>query len=71
MKNRLQKAIENRRNKLIDKLIAFSVYKKEDKHLFELSLSELEDEYRKFKSICHPHFDLGALRWNGNITKNK
>lgn len=41
-------ALESRRAKIIDKLIALNVYKKEDKHLFELSLIELENEYKKF-----------------------
>lgn len=44
-----QKALESRRTKLIENLIALNVYKKEDKHLFELSLTELEMEYRKFQ----------------------
>lgn len=44
-----QKALESRRAKLIDKLIALNVYKKEEKHLFELSLTELEMEYRKLQ----------------------
>ncbi|MFJ8258111.1 Fur-regulated basic protein FbpA [Peribacillus asahii] len=55
--------MEDRRKKLIDKLIAFKVYKKGDKHLFELSLTELENEYRSFRSYCHPHSDLGSIKW--------
>jgi hypothetical protein len=46
----LRKAVENKRKRLIEKLIAYSVYKKEDKDLFELTLTELENEFRKFKS---------------------
>ncbi|MCM2532353.1 Fur-regulated basic protein FbpA [Neobacillus pocheonensis] len=42
---------------LIDKLIAFHVYKKDDKHLFELTLSELENDYRKFLSKSPAHGD--------------
>jgi hypothetical protein len=57
-----QKAIESRRKKLIDKLIAFNVYKKEDKHLYELSLTELEDEYRYFQNNSHPHSDFGSIQ---------
>ena len=45
----LREALENRRSKLINKLIAFKVYKKGDKHLFELTLSELETEYKRFQ----------------------
>lgn len=58
------KAIEGRRKRLIDKLIAFNVYKKEDKHLFELTLSELENEYREFLSKSHPHGEFGSIKWN-------
>jgi hypothetical protein len=49
--NILRKAVENKRKKLIEKLIALNVYKKEDKNLFELSLTELENEYRRFQSL--------------------
>lgn len=59
----LRKAIESRRRKLIDKLIAFNVYKKDDKHLFELTLTELEKEYKKYFSQSHPHCDIGSIRW--------
>jgi hypothetical protein len=58
----LRKAVEDRRKKLIDKLITFKVYKKEDKHLFELSLTELENEYRSFQSNSHPHGDFGPIQ---------
>ena len=61
----LRKAVEDRRKKLIDKLIAYKVYKKDDKHLFELSLTELEKEYKNFQSYCHPHNDFGSLQWKG------
>ncbi|MFB5283011.1 Fur-regulated basic protein FbpA [Peribacillus sp. Hz7] len=63
MGNVLRKAVEDRRKKLIDKLIAFKIYKKGDKHLFELSLTELENEYRSFQSHCHPHNDFGSIKW--------
>ncbi|MBV7504901.1 Fur-regulated basic protein FbpA [Bacillus sp. sid0103] len=62
MGNILRKAVENKRKKLIEKLIAFNVYKKEDKHLFELSLTELENEYRRFQSLNHFHSDLGSIQ---------
>lgn len=52
-----RKAVEYRRKMLIDKLIAFHVYKKDDKHLFELTLSELENDYRKFLSKSPAHGD--------------
>jgi len=60
--NILREAVESKRKKLIEKLIAFNVYKKEDKHLFEFSLTELEDEYRRFQSLSHPHSDFGSIQ---------
>jgi len=60
--NVLRKAVEDRRKKLIDKLIAFKIYKKGDKHLFELSLTELENEYRSLRSHCHPHNGFGSIK---------
>lgn len=60
-----RKAVEDRRKRLIDTLIAFDVYKKDDKHLFELTLSELENEYRKFLKNCHPHGEYGSIQWMG------
>lgn len=44
-----RKAIENRKNILIDKLITFHIYKKDHKHLFELTLTELENEYKTLR----------------------
>ncbi len=58
-----RKAVEDSRKSLIEKLIAFNVYKKDDKHLFELTLSELENEYKKFLSKSHPHGDYGSIKW--------
>lgn len=60
--NILREAVESKRKKLIEKLIAFNVYKKEDKHLFDFSLTELEDEYRRFQSLSHPHSDFGSIQ---------
>ncbi|MED3623540.1 Fur-regulated basic protein FbpA [Bacillus thermocopriae] len=62
MGNILRKAVEQKRQKLIDLLIAHNVYKKVDKHLFELSLTELEHEYRRFKQTCHPHQNVGSIK---------
>lgn len=42
----LRNAVERKQQLLINKLINFGLYKKEDKHLFELTLSELEMEYK-------------------------
>jgi len=60
----LRKAVENRRKKLINKLIAFNVYPKEDKRLLDLKLSELEMEYSRFQSQAHPHCDFESIQWN-------
>jgi hypothetical protein len=67
----LRNAVENKRKKLIRKLIAYNVYKKEDKHLFELSLTDLENEYRKFKSLSPPHSDIGSIQLTGNKSNKK
>ncbi|WP_462411659.1 Fur-regulated basic protein FbpA [Neobacillus sp. Marseille-QA0830] len=63
MGNILRKAVEERRQKLIDQLIALNVYKKADRQLYELSLSELENEYRELKRTCHPHNSMNAIKW--------
>ncbi|WP_285767300.1 Fur-regulated basic protein FbpA [Peribacillus sp. SI8-4] len=44
---RLRKAIETKRNFLINQLINEGIYKKNDAHLFEWTLTDLEQEYRK------------------------
>ncbi len=59
----LRQAVENRRIELINKLIYFQVFKKEDQHLFELSLTDLENEYKKIQSYVHPHDDMGSIQW--------
>jgi hypothetical protein len=43
--NQLREAVFRRKEKLIKKLIAQGVYKKNNKHLYELTLSEIESEY--------------------------
>ncbi len=58
----LQNGVETRRKRIIDHLIAFNIYKKEDKHLFELTLSELENEYKRFQTQSHPHGDFGSIQ---------
>ncbi|PKG23315.1 Fur-regulated basic protein FbpA [Niallia nealsonii] len=42
----LLKAVEYRKETLIQQLISFGVYKKESQQLYELTLSEIETEYR-------------------------
>jgi hypothetical protein len=45
MKNILRTAVQQRRQYLIDKLLKIGVFKKEDRHLYEWTLSDLESEY--------------------------
>ncbi|ADU29090.1 Fur-regulated basic protein FbpA [Evansella cellulosilytica] len=45
MSKYLQKAIKAKRNYLIGKLIQVGIYKKGDQHLYELTLTELEQEF--------------------------
>lgn len=42
---KLREAVFRRKEKLIQKLIELGVYKKEEHHLYELTLSEIEIEY--------------------------
>ncbi|MED1471809.1 Fur-regulated basic protein FbpA [Bacillus salipaludis] len=59
-----RKGVEARRKILVDKLIAFNGYKKDDKtFLNELTLKELKNEYRKFLSQSHPHDHFGSIQW--------
>lgn len=46
MKNILRHAVQLQKEHLIHKLIKSGIYKKNDKHLYELTLSELENEYK-------------------------
>lgn len=59
----LQESIHNRKNELINKLIVHNIFKKGDKQLFELTLQELEDEYKYLQKECHPHSDVGSIHW--------
>lgn len=64
MGENLRETVEKKRNKLIKKLIIFNVFKKEENHLFQLSLKELENEYKKFKANSHPHAGFGSIKLN-------
>src|SRR6478609_2443672 len=59
----MRNTVKQRREKLINKLIAFDIFKKEDKQLFELTLSELEYMYKRVKSYDHPHSEFGSIQW--------
>jgi Fur-regulated basic protein A len=54
MENILRNAVQQRRQFLIDKLLKIGVFKKEDRHLYEWTLSDLEEEY-KFIQNNHLH----------------
>ncbi|WP_064093472.1 Fur-regulated basic protein FbpA [Rossellomorea aquimaris] len=58
-----QEAVEKRRQELINKLLIYNVYKKEDRQLFELTLLELETEYKLRQKQQHPHSDYGSIQW--------
>ncbi|WP_100488421.1 Fur-regulated basic protein FbpA [Sporolactobacillus pectinivorans] len=49
----LRQVVEIRRQELIDQLIEADVFKKDGKQLFELTLTELENEYRSLRSRSH------------------
>ncbi len=63
--SQLTQAVERRRKELIDKLVMMGVYKHGERHLFELSLRELDYKYRRIKSTSHPHSQMGSIRWVG------
>ncbi|WP_010676883.1 Fur-regulated basic protein FbpA [Bacillus timonensis] len=44
----LRYAVQVKKKDLINKLIKRGIYKKNDKHLYELTLSELEKEYEVY-----------------------
>lgn len=60
---RLKEIVEHRRSELIGKLIRLEQYKRSGKHLYELTLSELEYEYFLTHYSEHPHAGLGSIRW--------
>ncbi len=63
----LQDAMHKRKNELINKLIAHNLFKKGDKQLFELTLQELEDEFKHIQGECHPHNDVGSIQWKKRV----
>ena len=46
MKNILRSAVQLKKHKLINKLIKSGIYKKGNKNLYELTLSDLKNEYK-------------------------
>ncbi|MBM4763186.1 Fur-regulated basic protein FbpA [Bacillus sp. B15-48] len=59
----MRNSIEKRRQKLINKLIFLNVYNKNDKQLYEMTLSKLEYEYTRYKTLNHPHGEFGSIQW--------
>lgn len=52
MSKQLRLAVEKRKNYLINYLIKAGIYKKNEQHLFELTLTDLELEYKKWIRNC-------------------
>ncbi|ABS21731.1 Fur-regulated basic protein FbpA [Bacillus cytotoxicus] len=52
MSSQLRFAIENRKKQLIDQLIGAGVFKILNRQLYELSLEELEKEYKNIKKYA-------------------
>lgn len=65
----LRNSVEERRQDIIDKLIVLDVYKKDDKHLFELTLMELDKAYKELEKNSHPHGNLRSIKWNGRKSR--
>jgi hypothetical protein len=63
-----REAVEIRRNQLISKLLEFERYKLDEKHLYELTLTELEYIYFTFQSEVHPHIGMDSIVWK-NFSK--
>jgi Fur-regulated basic protein A len=64
-----QETLQKRRNELVNKLIVHNIFKKGDKQLFELTLQELENEYKYIQKECHPHSDVGSIHWKNHVKK--
>ncbi|RRN74006.1 Fur-regulated basic protein FbpA [Peribacillus simplex] len=58
----MRKGVEERRKELIHKLMVHHVNMTVEK-LMKLSLKELEIEYKKIQTDCHPHSDAGSIHW--------
>ncbi|CAI8744433.1 MULTISPECIES: Fur-regulated basic protein FbpA [Bacillus] len=52
MSSQLRFAVENRKRQLIDQLIGAGVFKILNRQLYELSLEELEKEYRDIEKYA-------------------
>ena len=70
MGNLLRQALEGRKNELINKLLNHERYKSDGKHLYELTVTELEYMYFKLQSDIHPHAGTDSIVWK-NFSKGK
>lgn len=66
----LQETLQKRRDELVNKLIFHNIFTKGNKQLFELTLQELEEEYKYIKEGCHPHSDIGSIHWKKQVKKS-
>ncbi|MFJ7755769.1 Fur-regulated basic protein FbpA [Peribacillus muralis] len=58
----MKRDAEERQWELIYKLRIHHLYKSEEQ-LLKLPLHELEMEYKRLQSDCHPHSDSGSINW--------
>jgi hypothetical protein len=54
MNNTLRYAVQIKKEKLINKMIQSGIYKKDNKHLYELTLTDLEEEYKNIERDTGP-----------------
>lgn len=59
----MRNSVEERRQKLINKLVALNIYKKEDQKLNQSSYSKLQYEYRNYQAQYHPHGEFNSIHW--------
>ena len=57
MRELLQEAVHDKRQILIDQLIISGVYKIKNKHLYEMTLNELEEEFVTIGLANEPYQD--------------
>lgn len=70
MGNIMRKTTEVSKDELINKLLNHDRFKSEGKHLYELTISELEYMYFKLQSDVHPHGGTDSIVWK-NFSKKK
>ncbi|MFP5114908.1 Fur-regulated basic protein FbpA [Bacillaceae bacterium C204] len=67
MKNSHRKAIQQKRQFLMNELIRFGIFKKNNKHLYEWTLSELETEYHYIENnglgLCKNTISKKEIFW--------